>query len=68
MIEFVHDECQIDPLLPGMISPSDPQTVGAIVARLAYFTTDRDIELPNLSSPVGFGKSIHLGIEEHEVL
>lgn len=49
VIEFVHDQCQINTLHPGMISPGLSETVGAIVAPQTNLLADGRDEFPGLS-------------------
>ena len=68
MIELVHNQRQIHTLQAGVIAPGFSQAVSAIVALQPNITADRNDELPGLSSPDGFGKGVHLGVEEYKVL
>ncbi|MGB5844939.1 MAG: hypothetical protein WBG94_10875, partial [Anaerolineales bacterium] len=52
----------------GVISPGFPQAVSTVIASQPNSTTDRNNELPGLSTLDGFGVDIHLGIEEDKVL
>lgn len=49
MIEFVHDQCQIHPLHPGMIALGLSETVNAIVSPQTNILADGRDEFPGLS-------------------
>jgi hypothetical protein len=65
VIEFVHDQCQINPLHSGVISPGLSETVSAIVAPQTDFMADGRNEFPGLSP---FDVLLSPGVEEEIAL
>ena len=68
MIELVHNKRQVHSLHTSVISPGFPQTMGAVISTQPNLIADRNDELPGLTSLDGFGETICLGVEKHEVI
>ncbi len=68
MIEFVHDECQIDPLHPGMISPGLYEAVGSAIALKPHFLTDGMDELPGLATLDRYSITVDPCVEKNVML
>ena len=68
MVELVHNKRQVHSLHAGVISPGFPQTMGAVISPQPNLITDRNDEFPGLTSLDGFGETICLGVEKHEVI
>ena len=67
MVELVHHKRQIHSVHAGVISPSFPQAMGAVISSQPNIMADRGDELPGLTSLDGFGVAIRLGVEKNEV-
>lgn len=68
MVKLVHDQRQVHALHPGMISPSFPQAVGAIVPYKPNFLAYGMDEHPGLATLDAYSICIGFGVEKNVML
>ncbi len=68
MVEFMHDEGQIHPIHPGMITPSFPKCMGTVISPQARILADIGNNDPYLAAVNGLVVIMGPGIEEEVVI